>query len=215
MKARLFQMRMTSYRNLRFNFHGTYGGAMSAFVGWYFLVILTLGIIFPMWVRRQVAYILGNTAFGTTKFRFVTGNGRFFAFCYATMGLGILVYGAFFVLLFQAGLFNPQNNPDMAPGDLAQLIGLAGLCKLLLIAMAGVSVVGYYQTALANASFGGIEIGPDLRRLQTACLVADLDSGNESAGTRVHARAVLSVGQGSRDALSPGEHVARHRRWAR
>ena len=158
-KARLFQMRMTSYRNLRFNFHGTYGGAMSAFVGWYFLVILTLGIIFPMWVRRQVAYILGNTAFGTTQFRFVTGNGRFFAFCYATMGLGILVYGAFFVLLFQAGLFSPQNNPDMAPGDLAKLIGLAGLCKLLLIAMAGVSVVGYYQAALANASFGGIEIG--------------------------------------------------------
>jgi hypothetical protein len=60
MRARLFQMRMTSYRNLRFNFHGTYGGAMSAFVGWYFIVILTIGIVFPMWVRRQVAYILGR-----------------------------------------------------------------------------------------------------------------------------------------------------------
>lgn len=158
-KARLFQMRMTSYRNLRFNFHGTYGGAMSAFIGWYFLVILTLGIIFPMWVRRQVAYILGNTAFGNTQFRFVTGNGRFFAFCYATFGLGILVYAAFFFILFQSGIMNPENDADVAPGDLAQIFGLAGLIKLLLIALAGVGVFGYYQAAHANASIGGIEIG--------------------------------------------------------
>src|SRR5512147_2423243 len=33
MKSRLFQTRMSSYRNIRFNFHGTYGGALGAFVG--------------------------------------------------------------------------------------------------------------------------------------------------------------------------------------
>jgi uncharacterized membrane protein YjgN (DUF898 family) len=157
-KARLFQMRMTSYRNLRFNFHGTYGGAMAAFIGWYFLVILTLGIIFPMWVRRQVAFILGNTAFGTTQFRFVTGNGRFFAFCYAAMGLGIVVYAGFIFMMFQAGLMNPQNN-GADPARLAEMFGIAGLLKLLVLAIAGVSVYGYYQAAHANASIGGIEIG--------------------------------------------------------
>ncbi len=35
MRSRIFQMRMSSYRNLRFDFHGTYGGAMAAFIGWY------------------------------------------------------------------------------------------------------------------------------------------------------------------------------------
>jgi len=30
MKSRLFQTRMTSYRNIRFNFHGTYGEALGA-----------------------------------------------------------------------------------------------------------------------------------------------------------------------------------------
>ena len=173
MRARLFQMRMTSYRNLRFNFHGTYGGAMSAFIGWYFIAILTIGIVFPMWVRRQVAYILGNTAFGTTQFRFVTGNGRFFAFCYATMGLGLLVYGALIYLLIQIGLFNPQNNPEMSAADLAQMIGIAGFCKLLLIAMAGVSIYGYYQAAHNNASIGGIEIGQTrvVSRLRASSLI--------------------------------------------
>ena len=105
-------MRMTSYRNLRFNFHGTYGGAMSAFVGWYFLVILTIGIIFPM-LGPQAALLtsLGNTAFGTTQFRFVTGNGRFFAFCLRHDGPGILVYAGFISMMFQAGLMNRAEQP--------------------------------------------------------------------------------------------------------
>jgi uncharacterized membrane protein YjgN (DUF898 family) len=107
-KARLFQLRMTSYRNLRFHFHGTYGGAMAAFIGWYFITVLSLGIVFPMWVRRQVAYSLGNAAYGQTPFRFVTGNGRFFGFCYATALMAMLAYGVFIYLLLQLGLFNPE-----------------------------------------------------------------------------------------------------------
>jgi uncharacterized membrane protein YjgN (DUF898 family) len=39
MRARLFQMRMTSWRGLRFNFLGTYGGALGAFVGWPLLAL--------------------------------------------------------------------------------------------------------------------------------------------------------------------------------
>ena len=60
MRSRMFQMRMTSYRALRFNFHGTYGGAMAAFIGWYLLAVLTLGALFPYWIKKRVAVFAGQ-----------------------------------------------------------------------------------------------------------------------------------------------------------
>ncbi len=85
MRSRKFQLRMTSYRNLRFNFHGTYGGAMAAFIGWYFLAVITLGILFPIWVRKRVQYSLDNAAYGSQPFSFLTGNGTYFKFCLITI----------------------------------------------------------------------------------------------------------------------------------
>lgn len=158
MRARKFQMRVTSYRNLRFNFHGTYGDAMSAFIGWYFIAMLTLGILFPMWVRRRVAYVLGNSAYGQTPFRFVTSNGRFFAFCYATVAMSVVAYALFFFVLFQIGLFDPAAQ-DADPAEIARIIGVSGFLMLLMVAAVAMAIWGYYQASLANASFGGIEIG--------------------------------------------------------
>lgn len=166
-KARTFQMRVTSYRNLRFNFHGDYGGAMSAFIGWYFITILTLGILFPMWVHRRVSFTLGNAAYGKTPFRFVTPSGRFFAFCYATAAMSFVAYMALIYVIFQTGLLNPDTNPD--PGELLGAFGVTGVLMVLLLAVAGMGIWGYYEARFANASFGGIEIG-------NACVVSKVEA---------------------------------------
>jgi uncharacterized membrane protein YjgN (DUF898 family) len=112
-KARTFQMRVTSYRNLRFNFHGDYGGAMSAFIGWYFVTAISLGIVFPMWLHKRVSYVLGNSAYGKTQFRFVTPSGRFWAFCYATAFMTAIAYGAFIYVMTRVGYIEP--DPDSSP----------------------------------------------------------------------------------------------------
>ena len=91
------------------------------------------------------------------------------------------------------------------------MIGVSGFLMLLLIAMAGVGIYGYYQAAHSQRVHWRHRDRRDARRFATARLAAGVDPGDESAGTPVHARTVLSVGQGSPDALSPREHVARHR----
>ena len=159
MKARKFQMRMTSYRNLRFNFHGQYGGAMSAFIGWYIVAGLTAGILFPLWLHKRVDYSLGNAAYGKTPFRFVTPSGRYFAFCYATAAMSIAAYFGAFYVLFQSGIFNPENDPTLGPLALLEFLGVSGITILLLLGVAGMGIWGYYQARFANASFGGIELG--------------------------------------------------------
>jgi uncharacterized membrane protein YjgN (DUF898 family) len=158
MKARTFQMRVTSYRNLRFNFHGDYGGAMSAFIGWYFVTAITLGILFPLWLHKRVSYILGNSAYGKTQFRFETPSGRFFAFCYATAAMSAVVYGVFTYVLVKAQTQDPYAVAA-TPLDLARALGVSGFLVILLLAALGAGIWGFYQSRLANATFGGLELG--------------------------------------------------------
>jgi uncharacterized membrane protein YjgN (DUF898 family) len=163
MKARRFQMRVTSYRNLRFNFHGDYNGAMGAFVGWYFLTALTAGIIFPKWLHRRVEYTLDNTAYGKTRFRFVTPSGRFWGFCYATAGMTFIAYLLLIAVVSVSakagagagGTFDPEGSPL----QLFSFLGVTGVLMVLLVAAAGMGIWGFYQARFANAAWGGIEIG--------------------------------------------------------
>ncbi|HEU4780338.1 MAG TPA: YjgN family protein [Steroidobacteraceae bacterium] len=167
MRSRKFQLRMTSYRNLRFNFDGTFGGAMSAFIGWYFLAVLTLGILFPVWVRKRVQYSLDNASYGNQNFSFLTGNGTYYKFCLITFFLGLAVYlGVFLTLL---GL--PGMREVMFPGEGSatgvEIMATAGLMGAVLVIggiIALLGIAGYYQASFANAAFGGIMAGSQFVR---------------------------------------------------
>lgn len=159
MRARMFQMRMSSFRNVRFNFHGTYGQSLAAFIGWYLLVILTLGLLFPVWTRKRVAYSLGNAAYGNTRFNFLTGNGEFYRFWIISILLSIALYAGFFVLLFSQGFFTVMQNPD-PDAVLMQMLSIGSLVMILLFAALSLGIFGYYEANFTNASFGGVEVGP-------------------------------------------------------
>jgi len=67
-KAIRFNARMTSYRNVRFGFEGSYRGTFSVFLLWPVVVIFTLGIMTPFYTRAVSRYIYGNLHYGTAKF---------------------------------------------------------------------------------------------------------------------------------------------------
>ena len=144
MKARLFQMRMTSYRNVRFKFHGTLRRRDQRFRR---LVLRAVLIslrhpVFPMWVRRQGGvHTRSIPRYGTTQIRFVTGNGRFFAFCYATMrpcaaGLRRILLRCCSSQDYESAEQSGHGSRRSGPADRPRRS-----FKLLLIAMAGVSAV--------------------------------------------------------------------------
>ena len=174
MRSRLFQLRMSSYRNLRFNFEGTYGGAMGAFVGWYLLAVITFGILYPAWVRKRVQYSLDNAAYGTQSFSFNTGNGVYFKFCYITFFLGMLVYLAFIFGAFNLASMKALFGSGVPPTGLEMFtaLGVAGWLLGLVAALAGFSIAAYYQVSLINASFGGVQIGSNY--IRSALKVAPL-----------------------------------------
>jgi uncharacterized membrane protein YjgN (DUF898 family) len=177
MRARLFQMRMSSWRGLRFNFHGNYGGSLGAFVGWPILAVLTIGILWPMALWKQVRYLLGNGAYGTQRFEFLSTLGTFYRFCLITaaiavgavVGVGILAAVLVGVGGIGQQLFGAGSNPQDV---LAVVFSAAALQLLFLYAVAFMLISAYFRANMLNASIGGVAIGP--HRLYSRLKVAPL-----------------------------------------
>ena len=55
-RSRLFTSRMTSWRNIRFDFVGGYGRAAGVYIGLMLLMIVTFGLIFPYWTWARTTF---------------------------------------------------------------------------------------------------------------------------------------------------------------
>lgn len=65
-----FNARMSSWRNVRFDFEGSYGKAFMVTFVWPLLGVLTLGILMPMAVQRSAKYIVEGHRYGDQPFDF-------------------------------------------------------------------------------------------------------------------------------------------------
>lgn len=63
-----FSARMTSYRNVRFNWHGTYLRSLWFFIIAPILGIISLGLLTPLIAKNYYGYFAKSFAFGTTNF---------------------------------------------------------------------------------------------------------------------------------------------------
>ena len=99
-----FRAHNSSYRGLRFAFHGTTREAYVAFLALPIATILTLFIMGPFWHHRLKRYQFANAAYGRTRFAMSTNVGDFYlAYLLALMlGFGFLFVAV--VLLFAVAI---------------------------------------------------------------------------------------------------------------
>lgn len=64
-RSRMFAMRNTSYRNVRFRFKPIYAEAYKIIVGRFLLVLITFGLYYPIFRYHRSRMIVDNTAYGT------------------------------------------------------------------------------------------------------------------------------------------------------
>lgn len=98
-QALKFKARYTSYRNIPFQFHGTYGRSFKYLILTRTLGILTLGLLLPWGRHRERKYIVTSLSYGTERFGF---NAT--VWDYAKIYLGILFLFAVPLLLL-CGVF--------------------------------------------------------------------------------------------------------------
>lgn len=77
-RAFRFRAHNTSYRGLRFSFLGTYRQALTAFVGYGLLSLLSFGLLFPLFYRQQKKFVLDNLRYGSSKFQCDVTVGQFY-----------------------------------------------------------------------------------------------------------------------------------------
>jgi uncharacterized membrane protein YjgN (DUF898 family) len=64
-----FNARMSSYRNVRFGFDGTYWGAVKAFIAGPLLATFSLGLLTPLASKWSTKYFLNNLRYGNKPFQ--------------------------------------------------------------------------------------------------------------------------------------------------
>ncbi|MCF8199096.1 MAG: DUF898 family protein [Sulfuritalea sp.] len=77
-RAFRFRAHNTSYRGLRFSFHGSYRQALTAFLGYGILAGVSFGLLFPLFYRQQRKFVLDNLHYGNSHFQCDATAGQFY-----------------------------------------------------------------------------------------------------------------------------------------
>jgi uncharacterized membrane protein YjgN (DUF898 family) len=148
-RSAAFNARYSAYRNITFDFAGTYWGALGVLYGWGLLTLITFGICFSWWQQRLKRYLVTRTSFGGVNGEFSAKGHQFFvtyliaglAFSAIMIGLGAVVAGIVFL--------------NKAIDSTAYLTG-----SLIVIYAMYVGVFAYIQASIANLVWNNTRLPP-------------------------------------------------------
>ncbi len=141
-----FTMRMTSYRNVRFSFEGTYGGVIMHFILLPILGAITLYIAMP-WVIQQIQqYINNNITYGGKHFEQKSSAGQYYIAVLFSIGIA-LIGGSLIAGIGGAAIAAASAGPSLG----LIIVGLAAF------ALFGI-VNAVYQTIIFNHLMKTLEI---------------------------------------------------------
>jgi len=150
-----FSARVTSYRNVRFDFVGGAGGAFKAFILGGLLSVITLGILTPLasrWVSRYLGTNLryGGKAFDTDPPLGPLYRSWLLSFLIALIGLGIIavIVAANFALIAAT----IQMPGSLAPEQQIPLIVSAVIGYIVIFATMGIAGL-FYRAGVRNVAW--------------------------------------------------------------
>ncbi len=155
MRGLRFSARVTSYRNVRFNFVGGVGGAFLAFLVGPVLAVLTLGILTPLASRWTYRYIGNNMRYGTKAFTTDPGLGAIYKTWFLSaliILLGLLIIG-FVVFINMSIVFAVIDNPQGIPPELQVPMIVMGVIGYLVVLLSFGIAALVYHAGLRNVAW--------------------------------------------------------------
>jgi uncharacterized membrane protein YjgN (DUF898 family) len=153
-RSMMFNARMTSFSNVRFNFIGTAGNAFLVFFVYPILTAFTAYTTAPFASRASNKFAINNHRLGTAEFHFESPIGPFYkaflcalAWVVVAGGLGVVATGLNF-LEFAGAMDNLENNP----GGAASVIGLFYLLFFVAFLPAVMIYVAMIRNTIYNAT---------------------------------------------------------------
>ena len=157
-RAFRFRAHNTSYRGLRFSFHGNYRQALTTFLGYGLLSAVSFGILFPLFYHRQKKFVLDNLRYGNSQFQCAATAGQFYRIFLQPVGLAVGV-------MFGVGILTAMGGLAAA---VLPVIFVAGIIALMLFLMPYIRVrttnLIWNQVTLERISFSSsMEVLPYFR----------------------------------------------------
>ena len=150
-----FNARNSSYRNVRFNFTGSYGEALVAYVLWPIGAALTLYLLWPRARKARDYYYVNRHTFGGRPFETEFSTWSIYKIYLVGLLILIVVGGAIGSLIYAYGFQNLQAAGTHLPKEVASLTPFAvGIATALTFIIAGV----YIETMVFNLTIGNAKL---------------------------------------------------------
>lgn len=143
-----FRLHNTSYRGLRFAFHGKTGQGYLNFLLWPLAGYLTLGLLGPLAHHRVRRYLHDNSAYGSTLFKFHATAGMFYK-------PYLVAFGTLIAFAIAGGVALVLLAKGEAPGPKMVLLVMGGTYLVVLLV-----VVPYLSARLQNVIWNNTTLGP-------------------------------------------------------
>jgi uncharacterized membrane protein YjgN (DUF898 family) len=147
-------VRNSAYRNIRFDFEGSYREAIAVFIGLPLLTVVTLGLAYPYFVFRKNEFVVRNSGYGAAHFGF-KAMAKGFYFIYFKALAALLLGGLLISILFGAMMMGMGVGSDSASLTTNPLVvATIALPLSLLYLWVGI----YVRTAVANLIWSHVSL---------------------------------------------------------
>lgn len=120
-----FNAHNTTYRGMRFFFHQPAVGAAVLYFGQFFLVLITFGLLYPGWLRKQRMFVIGNHRLGDAFFNLEAPVGQFYLA--HLLAAAILIPTALLAGIITTGIAVANRGHVATPAQLVPFFLLYGL----------------------------------------------------------------------------------------
>lgn len=157
-RARVFQLRNTSYHGLRFNFQRNYKDSFIVFYGGALITLFSLGLAVPSVIYMRNKFGANNAGYGQTPFKFAGRQGEFYTIFWSAVGLALLggIGIALMISALGAALGAAAGNTPADSALAAQAIAILTVLPL----FAFYAAIGIYvQTRQRNYVWNSTTLG--------------------------------------------------------
>ncbi|MCB1450668.1 MAG: DUF898 domain-containing protein [Nitratireductor sp.] len=159
-KSMAFNARMTSYRNVRLNFRGSYWGALLTFVLMPMVASISLGLLAPIASRMSSNYIGKHLGYGAARFGTDVKLGTLYRNLGATFlfGVSVTLVVAGVAAAIGYGFFELSGKAALSidPGrELVSILVVAGVVGLYLALFLAAF---FYLAGVRNAAFNATRL---------------------------------------------------------
>lgn len=181
-RALRFNARVTTWRNIRFDFEGGYWRAFLVYLVMPVIAAASLGLLAPVASNMNASYIGSRLRYGSVRFRTEPDLGLLYRNFFAAIGLvllALLVLGGIAVLAFFAASAGRAPSADFAAtSSVADLFASAGVlaASFLFYVVIGVAYL-FYRAGVRNIAYCGTSLAEqhhlfsDMGRLRFAWIM--------------------------------------------